>query len=69
MAIRYDRSRWSVVVVCDCGWSDLGITQQAAWNLAADHEQRAHPEARQVRKAANKRDERASGGATLDAGA
>lgn len=56
MAIRYDRSRWAVVVVCDdCGWQDLGITQQAAWSLAADHEARVHPEQRQVREAARMR--------------
>lgn len=55
MTIRYDRTRIAIVVVCSCGWQDLGITQQAAWNLAADHEQRAHPESRQVRHAANAR--------------
>lgn len=57
MPIKYDRSRWAVVVVCtDCGWQDLGVTQQAAWSLAADHEQRVHPESRQVREAARQRD-------------
>jgi len=58
MTIRYDRSRWAVVVVCSCGWQDLGITQQAAWNLAADHEERAHPGVRQVREAARMREGR-----------
>lgn len=59
MGIRYDRSRFAVVVVCsDCGWQDLGVTQQAAWSLAADHERRAHPDQRQVRKAAWMREHR-----------
>ncbi len=58
MAIRYDRSRWAVVVVCDCGWQDLGVTQQAAWSLAVDHETRCHPESRQVREAARMREAR-----------
>lgn len=57
MAIKYDRSRWAVVAVCsDCGWQDLGVTQQAAWSLAADHERRAHPDQRGVREAARQRD-------------
>jgi hypothetical protein len=55
MTIRYDRSRWSHVVVCSCGWQDLGVTKQAAWSLAADHERRAHPDDWQVRNAASHR--------------
>lgn len=56
MGIKYDRSRWAVVVVCtDCGWQDLGVTQEAAWSLAADHERRAHPDQRGVREAARMR--------------
>lgn len=53
--IRYDRTRISVVIVCDCGWQDVGISKDAAWSLAADHEARAHPERRQVRHAADQR--------------
>lgn len=56
MAIRYDRSRFAIVVVCSCGWQDLGITKDAAWSLAADHERRAHPTERTVRNAASHRD-------------
>lgn len=55
MAIRYDRARFTIVVVCDCGWQDLGITKEAAWSLAADHETRAHPDQRTVRNAASHR--------------
>jgi hypothetical protein len=56
MGISYDRSRWAVVVVCsDCGWQDLGVTQDAAWTLAADHEARVHPDQRTVRRAADER--------------
>lgn len=56
MGVRYDRSRWAVVAVCtDCGWQDLGVTQQAAWQLAADHERRAHPDQRTVREAERQR--------------
>lgn len=60
MAIRYDRTHFSVVIVCDCGWVDVGISKEAAWSLAADHESRAHPGSRQVRNAALKRAERNS---------
>lgn len=60
MGIRYDRSRFAIVVVCSCGWQDLGITQQAAWNLAADHESRTHPDQRGVREAARMRQARGS---------
>ena len=56
MTISYDRSRWATVVVCSCGWQDLGVTQQAAWSLAADHEARVHPDERGVREAARQRD-------------
>lgn len=55
MTIRYDRSRFAIVVVCSCGWQDLGITQEAAWSLAADHERRAHPDDRHAREAARQR--------------
>jgi hypothetical protein len=56
MTIRYDRTRWATVVVCtDCGWQDLGVTKQAAYSLAADHERRAHPEQDTVRNAARHR--------------
>jgi hypothetical protein len=58
--IRYDRTRISVVIVCDCGWSDVGVSKIAAWSLAADHEARAHPGTWQIRDAARKRDERFS---------
>lgn len=53
--IRYDRTRISVVITCDCGWSDVGVSNDAAWSLAADHEGRAHPGVNQVRKAASMR--------------
>lgn len=56
MAIKWDRSKWAIVLVCsDCGWQDLAITKEAAWNLAADHETRAHPEQRRARNAASHR--------------
>lgn len=59
--IRYDRTRFSVVVVCsDCGWSDVGVSNDAAWSLAADHEERAHPERREVRHAAYVRNSRST---------
>ena len=25
--IRYDRTTISVVIVCDCGWSDVGVSK------------------------------------------
>jgi len=53
--IRYDATQITVVVVCDCGWVDVGTSKDSAWSLAADHETRAHPESRQVRNAANVR--------------
>lgn len=53
--IRYDRTTISVVIVCDCGWSDVGVSKDAAWSLAADHETRAHPGTMQVRNAAQMR--------------
>jgi len=56
VAIRYDRSRFAIVAVCtSCGWQDLGVTKEAAWSLAADHERRAHPDQRKVRRAAAER--------------
>jgi mannose-1-phosphate guanylyltransferase len=58
--IRYDRTRFSVVIVCDCGWSDVGVSNHAAWSLAADHESRVHPGTNQVREAARKRESRSS---------
>jgi hypothetical protein len=59
MGIRYDRTTVSVVIVCDaCGWSDVGTSKDAAWSLAADHEERAHPESRTVRHAAYVREHR-----------
>ena len=59
MPIKYDRSRWAIVAVCtDCGWQDLGVTQQAAWSLAADHERRVHPDQRTVREAQRVREAR-----------
>lgn len=52
MTIRYDRTRITIVIVCDCGWSDIGVSKEAAWSLAEDHERRAHPDSRQIRGAA-----------------
>ena len=57
--IRYDRSNFTIVVACDCGWQDLVITQQAAWTIALEHETRCHPDSWQVRDAANHRKNRA----------
>lgn len=56
--IRYDRTRFSIVIVCDCGWSDVGVSKDAAWSLAADHETRVHPDIRQVRGAQAARESR-----------
>lgn len=55
MAIRYDRSRWSTVIYCDCGWSDLAVSKEAAYWLAEDHESRVHPNDTQIRNAAAQR--------------
>lgn len=60
MGIRYDRTTISVVIVCDCGWSDVGVSKSAAWSLAADHEERAHPDRRDVRRAAWMRENRST---------
>jgi hypothetical protein len=60
MSIRYDRTRITVVIVCDCGWSDVGVSKEAAWSLAADHETRAHPQDWQIRNAAAVRKNRSS---------
>lgn len=56
--IHYDRTRISVVIVCDCGWTDVGVSKEAAWSLAADHETRAHPGTYQIRRAASTRKSR-----------
>jgi len=58
MTIRYDRTSFSVVVYCDCSWSDVAVSKEAAWSLAADHESRAHPDRRQIREAARVRNSR-----------
>jgi hypothetical protein len=50
--IRYDRTAITVVIYCDCGWADVGVSKEAAWSLAADHESRAHPGTYQIRRAA-----------------
>lgn len=61
MAVHYDRSVTSIVAWCDCGWRDLCLTQEAAWAIAEEHEQRVHPARFQVRDAAAKRAERTRG--------
>ena len=58
MPIRYDRTQFAVTVYCDCGWQDLSLTQESAWRIAADHEERVHPHRRQVREAARMRETR-----------
>lgn len=59
MAIHYDRSRVSVVVFCDCGWSDVQLSMDRARGAALDHEECAHPSVTQVRDAARIRAARA----------
>ena len=51
--IYLDVTRYSVVVVCDvCKvWQVMAFTKLEAWNSAADHEARAHPECTQARDA------------------
>lgn len=51
--IHYDRSRVTIVVICDqCGWRDVVTTKSGAWRAAEEHEQRTHPGTFQVRAAA-----------------
>lgn len=54
--IRYDRTTISVVIYCECGWSDVAVSKEAGWSLAEEHEIRAHPESRQIREAARMRE-------------
>lgn len=43
MAIHYDRTKYAVLVWCDCGWRELMITPGGARQSAADHERNVHP--------------------------
>ena len=58
MPIRYDRTPYAITAYCDCGWTDLSLTQEGAWHVAADHEARVHPHRYQVRDAARIRETR-----------
>jgi hypothetical protein len=60
MHVRYDRTGFSVVIVCDCGFQDVGTDKAAAWSLAADHERRAHPGDFTIRQAEYMRNARSS---------
>lgn len=60
MRVRYDRARDSVVLVCGCGYQDVGTTLENARSLALDHERRAHPADWHVRNAASHRDRHGS---------
>jgi hypothetical protein len=60
MHVRYDRTGFSIVIVCDCGYQDVGTDKTAAWSLAADHERRAHPSDFTIRQAEYMRNARAS---------
>jgi hypothetical protein len=53
--IRYDRSSWSVVAYCTCGWRELCLTQDGAWRAARGHETGQHPDRHQVRRAEDER--------------
>lgn len=53
--IRYDRSSWSVVAYCTCGWRELTVTQEGAWAAARGHEVSQHPDRYQVRDAEEQR--------------
>jgi hypothetical protein len=53
--IRYDRSSWSVVAYCTCGWRELCLTQDGAWRAARGHETGQHPDRFQVRHAEDER--------------
>lgn len=55
MRVRYDKSPRSVVLVCACGYQDVGVSLAAARSLAVDHERRAHPRDYHVRDAAQHR--------------
>lgn len=55
MVIRYDRSTWSVVAYCTCGWRELCLTQDGAWRAARGHEVGQHPDRFQVRHAEDER--------------
>jgi hypothetical protein len=66
MRVRYDRTGVSIVVVCECGYQDVGTDKAAAWSLAADHERRAHPGEFEVRQAGYMRRSRASKSANAD---
>jgi hypothetical protein len=60
MHVRYDRTGFSIVIVCDCGYQDVGVDKTAAWSLAADHERRAHPGDFTIRQAEYMRRSRSS---------
>lgn len=60
MKVRYDRTGYSIVIVCECGYQDVGTDRDAAWSLAADHERRAHPGDFTIRQAGYVRNARSS---------
>jgi hypothetical protein len=48
--IHYDRTKFAVLVWCDCGWRELMITRDGARQSAADHERNVHPELSRARE-------------------
>lgn len=64
--IRFDRTAYSTVVYCSCGWREITVTRPAAWRIATEHERSVHPDSFQVRDAAVVRRRRAA--AARDAG-
>lgn len=59
--IRLDCSRSGIVIVCaECPWwSAFRFNKSAAWDVACDHEERAHSEDRHQRDARDQRRDRA----------
>ena len=43
MRLKVDATRWSAVVVCECGWRAGAGDRPEALRLAAQHERQCHP--------------------------
>jgi hypothetical protein len=66
MGIHKDWTQFSKVVWCDCGWTDVAVSDSAAYSMMADHEERSHPDSWRVRKSAWQRSERNGGNVEMD---
>lgn len=50
--IRLDQSPRTILVVCECGYRELCLSEQVAHRIAVLHEHSVHPDQRQAADAA-----------------